>query len=54
MGSNLIGTIVTVVFFVLFVAIVWWVYHKDNKQKHDEAANLPFQEDGDSAGGRPH
>ncbi len=54
MGSNLIGTIVTVVFFVLFVAIVWWVYHKENKHKHDDAANLPFQEDDDGADGRTH
>lgn len=44
MDSGLIGAIVTVVFFVLFIAIVWWAYHKDNRQKYEEAANLPFEE----------
>lgn len=47
MDSGLIGSAVTVVFFVLFVAIVWWVYHKENRHKHEEAANLPFQEEDD-------
>jgi cytochrome c oxidase cbb3-type subunit 4 len=49
---GLIGAAVTVLFFVLFIAIVWWAYHKDNRKKYEEAANLPFQEDGDSAGNR--
>lgn len=44
MDSGLIGAVVTVVFFVLFIAIVWWAYHKDNRQKYEEAANLPFEE----------
>lgn len=45
MDSGLIGAAVTVIFFVLFIAIVWWAYHKDNRKKYEEAANLPFQED---------
>ena len=52
MCNDLIGTIVTVVFFILFVAIIWWVYHKENKHKHEEAANLPFEEEDDGVGGR--
>lgn len=44
MDSGMIGAIVTVLFFVLFIAIVWWAYHKDNRQKYEEAANLPFEE----------
>jgi cytochrome c oxidase cbb3-type subunit 4 len=46
MDPGLIGAAVTVIFFVLFIAIVWWAYHKDNRKKYEEAANLPFEEDG--------
>jgi cytochrome c oxidase cbb3-type subunit 4 len=52
MDAGLYGSIVTVLFFVLFVGIVWWAYHRDNKQKYEEAANLPFQEDADDTAGR--
>jgi cytochrome c oxidase cbb3-type subunit 4 len=52
MDSGLIGSVVTVVFFVLFVGIVWWVYHKENRHKHEEAANLPFQEGDEFTGHR--
>lgn len=52
MDTGLIGAVVTLVFFVLFVAIVWWVYHKENRYKHEEAANLPFQEVDDGIDGR--
>ena len=46
MDAGLIGSIVTVIFFLLFVGIVWWAYHKDNRAKYDAAARLPFEEDG--------
>ena len=49
MDAGLAGAISTVLFFVLFVAIVWWAFHRDNKQKFDDAAQLPFNEDADSA-----
>ncbi|MDR3394658.1 MAG: cbb3-type cytochrome c oxidase subunit 3 [Parasulfuritortus sp.] len=49
MDAGLIGASVTVLFFLLFIAIVWWAYHKDNREKYEEAANLPFQEDNTSA-----
>lgn len=45
MNPGLMGSIVTVVFFLLFVGIVWWAYHKDNRRKYEEAARLPFEED---------
>ncbi len=45
MDSGLIGSILTVIFFLVFVGIVWWAYHKDNRAKYDEAARLPFEED---------
>jgi cytochrome c oxidase cbb3-type subunit 4 len=46
-----ISSVLTVVFFLLFVAIVWWAYHRDNKQKFEDAANLPFEEDADGKDG---
>lgn len=49
MDAGLVGSIVTVLFFVLFVGIVWWAYHRENKQKFDDAANLPFREDAGDA-----
>ena len=52
MDAGLYASIVTVLFFVLFIGIVWWAYHRDNKKKYDEAANLPFEEEDDGAGGR--
>lgn len=42
MYAGIIGSAVTVLFFVIFVAIVWWAYHKDNRQKYEDAAKLPF------------
>ncbi len=45
MDAGLLSTIVTVVFFLLFIAILVWVFHRGNKQKFEDAANLPFQED---------
>ncbi len=45
MEAGFIGSVMTVLFFLIFVAIVWWAFHKGNKQKFDDAANLPFQED---------
>jgi cytochrome c oxidase cbb3-type subunit 4 len=52
MDPGLIGASVTVLFFLLFIAIVWWAYHKDNRAKYEEAANLPFEEDDTSVNNR--
>lgn len=46
-----IGSVLTVVFFLMFVGIVWWAYHRENKQKYEDAAMLPFQEDADRPSG---
>jgi len=48
MDAGLAGSIVTVLFFVVFVAIVWWAYRRGNKQRFEEAGNLPFEEDAES------
>jgi cytochrome c oxidase cbb3-type subunit 4 len=52
MDAGTLGSAVTVLFFVLFIAIVWWAYHRANKQKFEDAAQLPFQEDAIDAGKR--
>lgn len=44
---NDLRSIMTVVSFATFVAIVWWAYGRGRKSSFDEAANLPFAEDGD-------
>lgn len=55
MDAGLIGSVVTVLFFVLFLFIVWWAFRRDNKSAFEDAGKLPFQEDPedtDSAGKR--
>lgn len=47
MDSGLVSGIVTVVFIVVFIGIVWWAYSKGNKQRFEDAGKLPFEE-GDS------
>jgi cytochrome c oxidase cbb3-type subunit IV len=37
MDAGLYGSVVTVLFFILFIGIVWWAYHRDNKKKYEEA-----------------
>ena len=50
MEINLLRSIITVVFFVLFVAIVIWAYSDRSKAAFDQAARLPFDEDDDKIG----
>lgn len=52
MDAGLIGSIVTVVFFLLFIGIVWWAYHRENRKRFDEAARIPFEEDAHARDGR--
>ena len=43
MDINDLRSIVTVVSFATFLGIVWWAYGvKSNRQRFEEAANLPF------------
>ena len=43
MDINELRSIVTVVSMLTFLGIVWWAYGvKSNKQRFEEAANLPF------------
>ena len=49
MDSGLISGIVTIIFVVVFIGIVWWAYSKGNKQRFEDAGKLPFVDD-DSQG----
>ena len=56
MDINDLRSIVTVVSLLTFLGVVWWAYGvKSNKQRFEEAANLPFaDEEADRAElGRP-
>ena len=45
MDSGTISGIVTVVFIVVFIGIVWWAYSNGNKQRFEDAGKLPFDDD---------
>ena len=45
MDSGTISGIVTVVFVVVFIGIVWWAYSRGNKDRFEDAGKLPFEED---------
>lgn len=46
MDQNDLRSIVTLLAFATFVGIVLWAYSGRRRQAFDEAANLPFAEDG--------
>ncbi|MBL8528975.1 MAG: cbb3-type cytochrome c oxidase subunit 3 [Burkholderiales bacterium] len=45
MEFNDIRSAMTVIMFVLFLAIVFWAYSRKRKRDFDEAARLPFEEE---------
>ena len=46
MDINDLRSLVTVVFLMTFLGIVWWAYGlKGNKKRFEEAANLPFEDE---------
>ena len=45
MDSGTLSGIVTVVFIIVFIGIVWWAYSKRNRQDFEDASRLPFEED---------
>jgi cytochrome c oxidase cbb3-type subunit 4 len=45
MDSGTISGIVTAVFIVVFIGIVWWAYSKGNKSRFEDAGKLPFEDD---------
>jgi cytochrome c oxidase cbb3-type subunit 4 len=45
MDTSLIMSVWTIVVMVLFIGIVLWAWSGKRKQRFDEAANIPFDED---------
>lgn len=46
MDINDLRSVVTMVSMLSFLGIVWWAYGiKSNKQRFEEAANLPFTDE---------
>lgn len=52
MDAGFVGSVVTVLFFILFVLILVWAFYGGNKKKFEDAGNLPFREDAIDAGKR--
>jgi cytochrome c oxidase cbb3-type subunit 4 len=50
-ASNLIGSVVTVVFFITFLGIVWWAYGGSRKARFEEDGRIPFEEADDLPAG---
>ncbi|QPG07025.1 cbb3-type cytochrome c oxidase subunit 3 [Salinimonas marina] len=46
MDQGIVGTIFTLLVFICFFAVVWWAFSSRNKDKFDDAANLPFADEG--------
>ena len=42
--NSLIGSVVTVMFFILFLGIVWWAYGSSRKKRFEEDGRIPFEE----------
>lgn len=45
MNSGTLSGIVTIIFIVVFIGIVWWAFSKRNRQHFEDAGRLPFEED---------
>ena len=45
MDANDLRVIITVALFISFLGIVFWAYSARQKDRFDEAANLPFADD---------
>lgn len=45
MDINTLRAIVTVISLLVFLGIVAWAWSRRNRERFDEAARLPFQDD---------
>ncbi len=45
MDINWVRGLMTVLWMIVFIGIVWWAWHPRTKARFDEAANLPFADD---------
>lgn len=44
-ANNFIGSVVTVVFFITFIGIIWWAYGNSRKARFEEDGQIPFEDD---------
>lgn len=51
MDINDLRGISTAFLLVAFIGLIFWAYSKKRKKEFDEAANLPFADEGRDAGG---
>ncbi len=45
MDINTLRGMSTIFVMIAFIGICWWAYGSKRKQRFDDAANLPFQDD---------
>jgi cytochrome c oxidase cbb3-type subunit 4 len=50
MDSGTLSGIITAIFVLVFIGIVWWAFSKGNKQRFEEDARLPFADNDDMPG----
>ena len=46
MDINDMRALITLLAFITFLGIVFWAYHHKSRRNFDEAAQLPFADDG--------
>ncbi len=47
MDLNDLRSVLTVLLLMVFIGIVAWAWSRSNRERFDEAARLPFQDDRD-------
>ena len=52
MDAGTVGSVMTILVLLIFLGMVWWVYHRGNRQKFEDAGRLPFQEEDRDTGNR--
>ena len=45
MDINTLRIIATLAFFGLFLVIGWWTFSRSNRERFEEAAHIPFDQD---------
>ena len=45
MDMNTMRGIATILAFAAFLGVCWWAFGSERKQRFDEAANLPFDDE---------
>ena len=48
MDSGTLSGIITAIFVLVFIGIVWWAFSTRNKRRFEEDARLPFADDDDT------